>query len=191
MTFNYKKMLLTAGIVSGLGIPIYHTSNRENGLEATLRNSPALTARTYDNFENDSDEVLLARLIYGEARGESIWIKRAIADSVINRTGKNKWWGNTLREVILKENQYSCFNKNDPNRIKLLNPTKYDKLRVWEVCLIVAMETLPMDNNDDSNGATHYYDTSIKEPEWARNKKPVKVIKTKNGRKIKFYCLDN
>src|SRR3990172_11650609 len=49
---------------------------------------------------------LFAKLLYGEARGQSDELKRDIAYSVINRTGKQKWWGNTLDEVIKKPYQY-------------------------------------------------------------------------------------
>ncbi len=136
------------------------------------------------------DTRLLAQLLYGEARGESQQVKRAIADSVLNRTGKRKWWGNTLDDVILKPYQYSCFNKNDPNHKKVKNPLKYDSPVVWHECLDIARETLRSDNIDDSCGATHYYDDSINPPSWTISRKPVLTLPTLRGGTISFYRLD-
>jgi len=144
-----------------------------------------------DDFRNDRDEVLFARLIYGEARGESIEVKRAIADSVLNRAKKRKWFGDTLREIILKQKQYSCFNEDDVNLKLIKDPLKYENARVWNECLSVARETLRKDNADQSNGATHYYDNSIPKPKWAKNKSPVLTLSKRNKGKVIFYHLEH
>src|SRR3990167_1659562 len=66
-----------------------------------------------EEFEADDDVTLLARLIWGEARGERLAGKLAVARTVLNRLppiGQSRWWGNTVREVMLWPAQYSCFN---------------------------------------------------------------------------------
>jgi len=146
-----------------------------------------LEYRTDDRFSKDDDATLLARLIYGEARGEFPKMKRAIGDVVINRKNKRN---QTLREIILEPNQFTCFNNGDINRNKLKKPLKYESRYTWKECLRISRETLSTMNIDDSNGATHYYDTSIKEPKWARGKKPVLVLEKRNGKEVRFYKLD-
>lgn len=67
------------------------------------------------------DTDILARTIYGEARGESISGQEAIASVILNRVAFAKrrgryWWGNTIAGVCLAPWQFSCWNENDPNR---------------------------------------------------------------------------
>ncbi len=64
---------------------------------------------------------LLARCIWGEARGEPIQGKLAVAHVVLNRVKAQSYYGKTIRDVILKPWQFSCFNENDPN---LLAPVR-------------------------------------------------------------------
>lgn len=135
------------------------------------------------DFLNDSEATLLARAIYGEARGESYDTKVAIAQTILNRTGKNKWWGNTLHEVLLKPYQFSCFNKNDPNYPKLQNPLNYENPRVWNECYDVAEKVLNHKLEDQSMGATHY---CTNDPSWTKKNQP---LFTKG--KTKFYKLAN
>ncbi len=54
------------------------------------------------------DEILmLARIIHGEARGELFKGKVAVAAVVLNRVESDKF-PNSIREVILQNNQFSC-----------------------------------------------------------------------------------
>lgn len=140
--------------------------------------------KTYrlDNFKSDSDKVLLARLVYGEARNCSDEEKAAVAYTVVNRAmdGK-KWNGETIRESILKPWQYSCFNKNDPNREKLMDPEK----NVFENCLRVADRVLKNKNGGLNKGQTNYHTKSVR-PRWSFSPKMKKI---KFGEKFKhlFY----
>ncbi|KPA16194.1 Cell wall hydrolase, SleB domain protein, partial [Candidatus Magnetomorum sp. HK-1] len=64
----------------------------------------------------DNEEITyLAKTIYGEARGENRASKLAVAWSIRNRTGKNRWWGNTYKEVTTKKWQFSCWLESDSN----------------------------------------------------------------------------
>ncbi len=137
------------------------------------------------DFSEDSDVVLLARLIYGEARGGSDELKIAVAYTALNRLGKESWYGKTLKEVILKHSQYSCFNKNDPNLPKLQNPCKFEAPSVWQKCLYIASLVLSRQAKDPTNGATHYHTSKVK-PFWSKRQEPVYVI----GNTL-FYRLEN
>ncbi len=152
--------------------------------------APVLTSEIYipfDNFANDSDEVLLARLLYGEARGASREVKYAIANVVLNRAERPCWWGRNLREVILAPRQFSCFNPDDVNRHKLADPLRYERREVWQECYAVAHEVLSTERRDTTRGATHYFDSSIATPRWARNLQPTLELPAGNGRIARFY----
>ena len=60
------------------------------------------------------DVDILARTIYGEARGETDEGKRAVGLCILNRYKSKKWFSaNTIAEVCQKPLQFSCWNKND------------------------------------------------------------------------------
>ena len=122
--------------------------------------------RTTD-FSTDSDEVLLARMIFGEARGCSEIERIAVGYTALNRVNDGKKWnGETIREVILKPKQYSCFNESDPNRAKLMNPMSYEP-KVFEDCLDIARNILNGECSDPAKGATHYFNPRYANPSWA------------------------
>ena len=115
-------------------------------------------------------------------------MKYAIANVVLNRAEHPCWWGRNVREVILAPQQFSCFNFEDINRHKLVDPLRYDRPEVWQECYAVAPEVLSQEHrNDTTNGATHYFDSSITTPRWARNIPPVLELPAGNGRVVRFY----
>ena len=68
---------------------------------------------------------ILARTIYGEARGETDEGKRAVGLCILNRYRSNKWFaGNTIAETCQKPWQFSCWNKKDPNCEKITMATE-------------------------------------------------------------------
>jgi N-acetylmuramoyl-L-alanine amidase len=72
--------------------------------------------KVMDVTEKDRD--VLARTLWGEARGEGLAGMVAVAWSIRNRVedGKDKsWWGEGYTGVCQKPYQFSCWNKNDPN----------------------------------------------------------------------------
>lgn len=67
------------------------------------------------------DGDILSRTIFGEARGEPMDGKVAVAAVMLNRWRSRKWFaGTTLAETCQKPGQFSCWNLTDPNRAKLL-----------------------------------------------------------------------
>ena len=140
------------------------------------------------DFLGDSDEVLLARMVFGEARNCSEVERVAIAYTVINRANDGKIWnGETIREAILKPKQYSCFNENDVNRDKLMDPETYDPKSFGE-CLDVAKKVLSGEFEDPTNGATHYFNPKVSNPSWAKKLEKIGRIETSSGPgKHEFY----
>jgi N-acetylmuramoyl-L-alanine amidase len=118
---------------------------------------------------------ILAKTIYGEARGEFFQSKLAVAYTVVNRATFPSWWGKSIIEVCLKPYQYSCWLSSDPN-FKLLQDISLDS-HAFRDCHAAAClaynHTLP----DPTNGATHYYALSMQTPpKWAAEMKAIAAI---------------
>ena len=83
----------------------------------------------FQSAKADSDAAaqdVLARTVWGEARGEGQAGMVAVANVVMNRVnfaraqlGGNYWWGNTIMRVCQKPLQFSCWNQADPNLSQL------------------------------------------------------------------------
>lgn len=118
---------------------------------------------------------VLARTIYGEARGESVRGKEAVAAVIMNRVrrarsaGGTYWWGGTVEEVCRRPWQFSCWNAGDPNRPRIdgVGPGN----RVFQTCRRIARRALAGTLADPTDGATHYHAKSVSPP-WARGKSP-------------------
>src|SRR5690349_15270839 len=70
----------------------------------------------YHKLETD----VLARTLWGEARGEGETGMQAVASVVLNRVALAQergkyWWGNNIIQVCQKPYQFSCWNRSDPN----------------------------------------------------------------------------
>lgn len=116
---------------------------------------------------------IAARTVMGEARGEPTEGKKAVAWVIKNRSLKGGWWGNRLETVCKLPWQFSCWNKNDPNRdviekMPVLDKTYLESLRVVIDVLLSDM--------DPTCGSTHYYNPALAEPVWARGKEPIAKI---------------
>ncbi len=134
---------------------------------------------------DQADDVLLAMLIFGEARGEAEAGRIGVAWVAKNRADHPRWWGKILREVILKRGQFSCFLPDDPNLPKLLLPLKYEPFPIWDSCYRVARGILDGEIPDITQTSDHYFDDSIQPPKWARpDKMTVKI-----GR-LNFYRIE-
>lgn len=131
-----------------------------------------------DRNRRDRDIDVLARTIYGEARGEPVRGKEAVACVILNRVRRAKrrggyWWGEDIESVCLKPWQFSCWNDEDPNREKLLKVTGANS--VFKTCQRVARRAVGGAIKDPTEGATHYHNVRI-EPPWSRGRPPTVII---------------
>lgn len=132
---------------------------------------------------------ILAKTIYGEARGESAIGREAVGCVIINRWRSGKWYNGTdtnndglesIEEVCRQPLQFSCWNKNDPNLPQLLALNLYNS--VFRDCVEVALHVIKNSGDarwagrDDTKGSTHYYAVSIATPKWAVGKTPAAII---------------
>lgn len=117
----------------------------------------------------DRDLDILTRTLVGEAEVKDIDDAQAIANVIVNRMRLPNW-PNSAVDVCLQPLQFSCWNKTDPQRARIL---AMDKSNPWFLsCLAIARQALNGALTDHTNRATHYWATYIKEPPWARGKIP-------------------
>jgi spore germination cell wall hydrolase CwlJ-like protein len=119
----------------------------------------------------EHDMEIMAKTIFGEARGEPEEGQIAVACCILNRFKSGRWYaGKTIAETCQKPWQFSCWNKNDPNAKKLAAlsfPTYSEYFPIIKKA----------EEHDITNGATHYYAPALVEcPVWAAGKEPCAKI---------------
>ena len=133
---------------------------------------------------SEQDRDILARTLWGEARGEGVVGMSAIASVILNRMKysasclalKNKpaWWGGPdSTSICLHPKQFSCWNLDDPNRA-LITELAADSPELKPARLIVDMLFKGL-LKDVTFGATHYHAGNVK-PAWAKNCRPIVTI---------------
>ncbi len=142
--------------------------------------------REMHDFYRELEIDVLARTLWGEARGEGSAGMHAVANVIQNRVkvaeDKGKfWWGNNIIQVCQKPYQFSCWNRSDPNFQKLQAVEAKDLH--FATAQRIARRAVAGCLADMTYGATHYHAAGI-EPYWAQREKPVAVI----GRHI-FYTI--
>lgn len=122
----------------------------------------------------DKDRDILARTLWGEARGESLAGQIAVAWTIRNRVNDGKaksWWGEGYAGVCQKPYQFSCWNKSDPNYV-YLSGAKPLPFREFAQAQIAAEQVMGGKVPDPTGGATHYYATTmLSAPGWAAKAK--------------------
>lgn len=112
------------------------------------------------DFGDDTEDMLLARLIFGEANNESREAKIWVAWSVINRTKADSWWPKTIRAVILQEDQYDPIKSTSDIYKKIIDPLNYEGVGVadkksWYECYEIARDVIS-GKIDNPTTATHF-----------------------------------
>lgn len=131
-----------------------------------------------------ADRQLLRRLdareitgltIYLEARGESESAKIGVGSVIRNRV-RTEYRGETYHEVCLAKDQFSCWNDDDPNQaLGLMLAQDMRAAREQDIalkeCLFFALGIVSDQVRDNTGGARHYHDTSVR-PAWALGHTP-------------------
>lgn len=144
--------------------------------------------KTMQEFYREMEIDVLARTLWGEARGEGAAGMEAVACVILNRVavaqknGGKYWWGNNIIQVCQKPYQFSCWNRSDPNFRKLQEID--EKNLYFATAVKIARRAMIGALKDFTRGATHYHEKSIA-PYWAKNEKPAAAI----GRHV-FYRLE-
>ncbi|MCP5182868.1 MAG: cell wall hydrolase [Pseudomonadales bacterium] len=122
------------------------------------------------------DVAIVARTIWGEAEGEPLLGKVAVANVISNRAsaGNPRRFGASFADVCLKNNrsvwQFSCWTQGSARRRRLeAVTTQSDSYRV---CLDIASKAVSGQLDDITEGSTHYHTRSVF-PSWSRGKQAV------------------
>jgi N-acetylmuramoyl-L-alanine amidase len=120
---------------------------------------------------------MMARTVYGEARGEqSLRSLTAVAHVIINRAqDENKRWPTHIVGVVKQKLQFSCWNSNDPNAQAIKTVTLKDA--EFRRCYRAVLNAVR--NKDAVRGANHYHTVNVS-PEWAKGKNMVRVARIGN-----------
>jgi N-acetylmuramoyl-L-alanine amidase len=121
-----------------------------------------------------SDIDILARTVWGEARGEQFLGQRCIANVVINRWQADEGQfskDDTIATACLRHAQFSCWNADDPNFEKLL--AIGPEARSFRMAMRAALEAF--DEPDPTEGAKHYHTAGVS-PAWSKGREPVVII---------------
>jgi spore germination cell wall hydrolase CwlJ-like protein len=139
--------------------------------------------------QRERDIDVLARTIWGEARGEGIagqvavgWTIRNRVEMDLGKDGRPDWWGEGYEGVCRAPWQFSCWNQNDPN-YPYLSGTRDIPNAQYTLAREAAVSVIEGRQPDPTDGATHYYATTMpKAPKWT-----AKAVRTcKIGRHIFF-----
>ena len=106
---------------------------------------------------------IMARTIYGEARGEPFEGQVAVAHVIRNRASRPGWWGSDIKGVCLKPHQFSAWLDEDATRPAMVAATLLDP--AYMQCLGIAALVLSGSLTDPTGGATHYHADYVK-PGW-------------------------
>lgn len=134
--------------------------------------------KTICEFYRELEMDVLARTLWGEARGEGTAGMQAVAGVILNRVRRAElrggyWWGNNIIQVCQKPYQFSCWNRSDPNFKKLQAVDEKDLYFANAVRL--ARRAISGGLEELTGGATHYHAAGTS-PYWAKGEKPSAVI---------------
>lgn len=118
------------------------------------------------DFRSDPEDILLSRLILGEAEGQSQEVKTWIAGSILNRM-RAKAWPDTIQDVILQQGQYDPFKPADANFHKITDPLEdadSNRRNSWFISYKIASGILSGEIKNPTE-ATHFHGKGVTK-EW-------------------------
>lgn len=139
-----------------------------------------MTMQNSEDFLKELEADVMARTLWGEARGEGVDGMQAVANVILNRVkiAQEKggyWWGDDVISICQKPFQFSCWNKSDVNFIRL---QKVDQKDIhFTTALRISRRALHCGIIDNTHGATHYHSRFIDAPHWTKDVPPRAKIK--------------
>ena len=145
---------------------------RTDAKRPTIEQTPIENKTTQQSAKNDEDVDIMARTIWGEARGEGLQGMIAVGLVIMNRYREHKWYSHingkySIKSVCLKSKQFSCWNDDDPNSAmcKAVDTTNHD----FQDALYAAKQVISGAVEDFTGGANHYFADYIGKPSWAKD----------------------
>lgn len=131
-----------------------------------------------------ADIDIMARTLYGEARGEGHLGMVAVAHVICERVRRRRWYGrdvaghddHSISAVCWKPWQFSCWNPGDPN-LPLLSAVdlgdRHFRRAMSVACAVVNGEA---GYGDVTQGSDHYHAMGIPTPKWAQGRRHTVAI---------------
>ena len=113
---------------------------------------------------------IMAKTMWGESRNQDTSGQIAVASVIKNRAEARRWYGDTPKEVCLKEWQFSCWNEGDPNKEKMEQLSRTDPIYIK--MLGIGFLVMSGKIKDNTQNSTHYHTKAVK-PKWSYNVQPV------------------
>ena len=110
--------------------------------------------------------IIIALTLFGEASGESLFGKQAVASVIWHRAGGDT---NRLAEVCKARRQFSCWNDGRAPKV----PNDWPSRKAWAECKAIA-ERMAAGEFEPTIRATHYHSGDA--PVWAGKMKLVAII---------------
>ena len=133
------------------------------------------------DFGDDTDQMILARLIFGEARNQSSEAMIGVAWTVKNRLqAKRKYFGFNYHEIIQKNDgryyQFSSFNPAEEDNFPLLihplkNNNEVDRQK-WLTSYEVAGQVISDKIQDPTQGATCFHSQDLSQEKFVTKSVP-------------------
>lgn len=111
---------------------------------------------------------VMARTVWGEARGQGWLGKVAVAHVILNRVKADSWWGKDIEGVCTHAWQFSCWNKDDPNLPKLKGVVLGDD-REFRECLAACAAAIFDLEPDPTDNCCHYMTIMRREEGWPKH----------------------
>lgn len=144
------------------------------GMMVVLHAPPAEGAEAISTWRNSAliklrkgDVDVLARTLYGEARGEKLEGMQAVAWVILNRAKRGPpRFPETIAEVCKQKWQFTCWAPGDPNAKVCAAATEADPF--FALALYAAAGVLTGNVPDPTRGSDHYHTVGMSPyPSWA------------------------
>lgn len=152
------------------------TQQAQQASASSVMHAQSKRAKEKARFERE--RFFLAATMWGEARGEGR-LGMGYVGHVIKNRASTGFRGKSIEAVVLRDRQFSCWNKNDPNHGKLslayLERLQGKDKQDWDDAKRIAAGIL-RGSVDYTRGALHYHTTGIR-PFWEKEYVKVAVLK--------------
>ena len=169
-----KKLILWTNIFIVCFLVLNTFASKGNIVKAEPMDTESNSVSVFNNDGNSiyidkSDIELMARVVYGESRGEPYEVKVAFASVILNRVKSGKY-PPSVKAVITQENAFSCVSNGT------ISVTPNDS------CYNAVYDAL--NGNDPTGNALFFYNPSISTCSWMEN--TVKKNATSIGNHVFF-----
>lgn len=125
-----------------------------------------------DSFTEEENKLALARVIFGEARGELVEAQMAVGHVVLNRLQSGRFAKN-IAGVIYQHRQFSSMNSGDPSCLIAHSIDFFeDNNKIAASIYKISSDLMDRKLSDNTKNATFFYNGHISSPKWSKNKIP-------------------